>query len=318
MYSRYIIVLSFFIWGFFNFLLIRYKKEVDVINVIFLLYLYALTITSLIIIFYKKDKSITLSIKEKFINIIAGASQALVYVSYFNLLFLFPNDAIVIVIVYNLFGFILIIMDALFYKTKNNLFEILLLLVITILVLFLIIKTQMLLGKTLDNITLYGLLGLIPAFFAAFVGMLYKYFSIAYKIRHPKDIYKLNLKLLFYRALGGFILVSIFILIRFLFFKNFNEINKTCFFSSTELYLGFLYAIFPFLMAHFFYSISIYKKISILMLSLLMNISPIITLICLYFFSGINYKIDVITISIMILILLLSTFLTILHNRQKL
>ena len=241
----------------------------------------------------------------------AGMSQAFVYILYFYLLFLFPAESIVMVIFYNLFGLIFVLLDALIFKTKNDKVEYGILFAVVLLSLFLIFKTELLLGKTLDEISFHSLYGFIPAAFAALVGVLYKYLS-SYKSNSLKSLLHSNMQLLFYRSMGGLIL-SVFVYILFFLFRDFRvEI------SSLELKLGLLYALFPFLISHFFYSISLYKKASIIVLSVLMNLSPIITVLSLYYFSVTEYALDSSVIISILAILFLSTLLSIYHSKKKL
>ncbi len=304
----YIAIISFFIWGFFNFFLTQFQADINIINVIFYLYCIAL----IIMFIYKKNTrtKISLTLREKLINATAGSLQALVYLSYFYLLFIFPNDSIVIVIFYNLFGLILVIMDSIIYKTKNNNIEIILLLSICLLSVTLIFKTQLLVGKSYDDISFNAVWGLLPAIIAASIGILYKYSTFSYKCTSIQRVYTLNLNLLFYRSLGGFIIMFIILLTT----QIMNTYNYE--FKNTEILLGLIYAIFPFLLGHFFYSLSLYKKASIIILSVFMNISPIVTIICLYNFSKYSYSVDKVIMMLIGGILILSSLLTIYHHHR--
>ncbi len=304
----YIAIISFFIWGFFNFYMMQFKNDIEIQNVIFYLYIFALIIMSVYKLFSKEKFSLTL--KEKIINSIAGSLQALVYICYFYLLFAFPADSILIVVFYNLFGLLLVLMDSLIFKTKSNLIEFLLFLLICILSVSLIFKTQLLLGKSYDTVSFNAIWGLIPALIAASIGILYKYSTYSYKCTSIRRVIALNLNFLFYRSLGGFLISSILFTI-FILSNNLNYEYKVI-----EVKLGILYAIFPFLISHFFYSLSLYKKASIVILSVFMNISPIVTIVCLYFLSGIVYNVDKSMFLLIFGILFLSSLLTIYHKAR--
>jgi len=288
--------------------MIRFRGEIEPLNVIFILFLCAFFLMYLYRSF--TEKTLVLSRNEKIINITAGMSQALVYILYFYFLFLFPSDSILIVIFYNFFGLILVFIDAVIFKTKNNLIEYIILILIVLISLFLLLQTQLLLGKTLENISYLSLYGFIPAIFAALVGLLYKYLS-DYKSNSIKDLVHNNLQFLFFRSMGGLILSGI-VYMFFLLLSDFRIEMKVL-----ELKLGLLYALFPFLISHLFYSISLYKKASILILSMLMNLSPIITLLSIYYFSGIRYELDIYMLMSIIAILSLSSFLSIYHSKRE-
>lgn len=304
----YVAVISFFIWGFFNFFLILFQENIVLINVILVQFISAFLIMlgyRLISNNYKKlDK------KEKTINASAGAIQALVYLSLFFLLFKFPNDAILIALFYNLFNILLVYFDSFFFKVKNNIIEYMLLVIICLIALYLIFETQLALGKNLDNLSFNSLLGFIPAFFAALIGVIYKYSTFSYKCDSIKNLVSLNMTLLYYRSLGGLL----FTLLIFISLYIFNQIELDI--STLEVKLGILYAIFPFLLGHFFYSISLYKKLSMIIISALMNISPVITILCIYSFSGVHYEFNNYLFILIGFIFILSSVLTVYHKKR--
>lgn len=305
----YIAIISFIIWGFFNFYMIEFRGEVSPINVIVFLYIFAFSFMSLYRLF--SQETLLLNAKEKIINISAGVSQAVVYILYFYFLFLFPSDSILIVIFYNLFGLILVLFDAWLFQTKNDKVEYSILFAVVLLSLFLVFKTQLILGLSIENISFHSLYGFIPALFAALVGILYKY-SSNFKSTTLASLVHSNLQLLFYRAMGG-LLVSIFIYLCFFFFTQTEFEIK-----PLEVKLGVLYALFPFLISHMLYSISLYKKASIIILSLFMNLSPIITIVSMYYFSDIIYEFDSSILISISLILIFSSILSIYHkNKEK-
>ncbi len=306
----YITIISFIIWGFFNFYMIEFRGEISPINVIVFLYIFAFSFMSLYRLF--SQETLLLNFKEKVINITAGVAQAVVYILYFYLLFLFPSDSILIVVFYNLFGLVLVLFDAWLFQTKNDKIEYGILLAVLFLSLFLVIKTQLILGRTIENISFHSLYGFVPALFAALVGILYKY-SSNFKSTTLLSLVHSNFQLLFYRSMGG-LGVSFFVYLCFLYFTQVPFEIK-----YVEVKLGLLYSLFPFLISHMLYSISLYKKASILVLSVFMNLSPVITIASMYYFSDIIYELDSIVLISIVLILVLSTVLSVYHkNKEKL
>jgi len=303
----YIAIISFIIWGFFNFFMIQFRGTISPINVILFLYIFAFSFMMIYRLFSKE--TLVLVFKEKMVNIIAGMSQSIVYILYFYIPFLYPSDSIVIAIFYNLFGLILVLLDAMVFKTKNDNVEYFILLLVVLLSMFLILKTQFLLGKSIETISYTSLYGFIPAVFAASVGILYKYAS-GYKSHSLRNLVHSNFQLLFYRSFGG-LCISVII---YLIFILSGQISMDI--SVLEVKLGVLYALFPFLISHLFYSISIYKKASIIVLSVFMNLSPIITVASMYYFSDIQYTFDNSIFIGIAAILILSSLLSIYHTKK--
>ena len=303
----YIAIVSFIIWGFFNFFMIQYKDFISPINVILFLFVFAFIFMSIYRVISKE--SIVLIKKDKIVNFIAGMFQSFTYGIYFTLIFTYPSESIVIIVFYNLFGLITVLMDAIFFKTKNDHIEYFILGIVVTLSMFLIVKTQFILGNSFETISFTSLYGLLPAISAAIVGILYKY-SSSYKSSSLKNLMTINMQFLFYRAFGGLMVAIVFYII----FGLSSEIYPKV--SLLEIKLGFLYAIFPFLIGHFFYSISLYKKASMIVLSVFMNLSPIITISSMYYFSGIQYEFDDSILFTMVAIFTLSSILSIYHNKK--
>lgn len=305
----YIAIISFILWGFFNFLMFQYLGQILPLNVILFLFLFAF----ILMLIYQiiSTENIKLNKKDIYINIGAGVAQSSVYISYFMILFLFPLDAILIVVFYNFFSLLLVLFDGVLFRTKNKKIENILFIIIFLLSIILIFTSQMTLGKSIDSLSFNSLYGFIPAFFAAVMGILYKYTTLNSSFSSPKELIKLNFKLMYYRSLGGLIAIIIFYII--LVYLELVPINI----NFLEVELGILYAIFPFLLGHFLYSVSLYKKASVLLLSVFMNLSPLVTIVSIYYFSNIGYTLDKYTLSIIVLIFILGSFLTIHHENNK-
>jgi len=305
----YIAIISFIIWGFFNFLMFQYLGEIVPLNVILLLFIFAF----ILMLIYEKisENNINLNKRDVYINIFAGVTQSSVYISYFMILFIFPHDAILIVVFYNFFSLLLVYFDGILFRTKNKKIEKIIFIVIFVLSIILIFTSQMTLGKSIDRLSFNSLYGFIPAFLAAVMGILYKYSTLNNKFSSSKELIKLNFKLMYYRSFGGLITVVIFYIS--LIYLELVPANI----NLLEVKLGILYAIFPFLLGHFLYSVSLYKKASVLLLSVFMNLSPLVTIVSIYYLSDISYSLNKYTLSIIVLILLLGSFLTIYHENNK-
>ena len=304
---KYVSVVSFILWGYFNFFMIQFKGSVEPVNIIFVTFITSLIISfSYTIISNNSIKHIQIEKKTKILSFFSGIVQSLLYLSYFGFIFMFQSDTLLIIVFYYLYGIILIIMDVIIFKTKIILKEYIILFAISILSIYLIISTQLSLGKEINEFSYYSLLGFIPGFLAALIGVMYKS-SNGYKVNNLKELININIKLMFYRSIGALSLVIVYIIV----------IDKEIDINRLEIIIGILYGIFNYIIAHSLYTISLYKKIPMLLVSLFVNISPIITLIMVFNYTDIPNTISFKSLIIIIIIFILSTFLGIYHRNKN-